>query len=176
MQRELGVRAGKAVGSGLSTTFTPMSHWITDLPWITDRPPTEADGDRDGDVAVKQRPASDSFAYLNWTFVKPGMAWRRTSYRVASEPAPSEPVDAEFTPPAAEIPEPIRNGLTPFYVVVASDDSGRGSGGNPIIWETQIPEGSSLTAVLQQQSRVLRRDYGTIFIAECRIIPELTRR
>jgi len=63
--------------------------------------------------------------------------------------------------------------MTPFYVMVTSDDSGRG-GGNPIAWETQIPEGSSLQAVLQQLSRVGHR-YGTTYIAECRIIPELTR-
>ena len=85
MQREPEVRAGKAVGSGLSTTFTPMSYWITD------RPPTEADADFDGDVAVKQRPASDSFAYLHWTFVKPGTAWRRTAHRNAFEIAAPEP-------------------------------------------------------------------------------------
>jgi len=84
MQREAEVRAGKAVGSGLSTTFTPMSDLIA---WITDRPPTEADADSDGDVAVQQRPGQDSFAYLHWSFVKPGISWRRTSYR-PYRPAP----------------------------------------------------------------------------------------
>lgn len=83
-------------------------------------------------------------------------------------------VDAEFTPPAAKIPEPIRTGAAPFYVVVASDDSGAGSGGKPITWETQIPKGCSLQAALQQQARIGSR-YGTTYIAECRIIPELTR-
>ena len=55
--------------------------------WIIDRPPTEADADCDGDVAVKQRPGSDAFAYFHWSFVKPGMVWGRTSYWSAPEPA-----------------------------------------------------------------------------------------
>ena len=83
MQREAEVRDGKAVGSGLSTTFTPMSDWIID------RPPTEADADRDGDVAVKQRPGSDGYAYLHWSFVKPGMVWRRTSHWYAAVTTPT---------------------------------------------------------------------------------------
>lgn len=87
----------------------------------------------------------------------------------APEPAPKPPAQ-----PAAEIPELIRTGAAPFYVLIVSDDSDNGGDGNPITWETQIPEGSTLQAVLQQQSRVGSR-YGTTHIAECRIIPELTR-
>ena len=90
MQREAEVSAGKAVGSGLSTTFTPMSDWIID------RPPTEADADRDGDVAVKKRPGSDDYAYLHWNFVKPGVPWRRTNLWYAEQtPEPAVPA----TPP-----------------------------------------------------------------------------
>jgi len=72
-----------------------------------------------------------------------------------------------------EIPEAIRTGAAPFYVLVVGDDSGGKADGNPIVFETQIPEGSSLQAVLQQQQRVRSR-YGTTYVAECRIIPELT--
>ena len=57
------------------------------MDWITDRVPTEADADCVKDVAVKQRPTSDGFAYLHWGFVKPGMAWRRTGRWAAPEPA-----------------------------------------------------------------------------------------
>ena len=88
MQREAEVRAGKAVGSGLSTTFTPMSDWIID------RPPTEADADCDGDVAVKKRPGSDAYAYFHWSFVKPGMVWRRMSHWSAAEQTPETAVPA----------------------------------------------------------------------------------
>lgn len=72
-----------------------------------------------------------------------------------------------------EIPESIRTGAAPFYVLMVSDDSAEG-GGSPIIWETQIPKGCTLQAVLQQQRRVGSR-YGTTYIAECRIISEPTQ-
>lgn len=92
----------------------------------------------------------------------------------------AKPVDAEFDPEAAEpaaieLPQPIRAGVTPFYVLVVSDDAGgRGNDGKAIVWETAIPNGSSLQAVLEQQARIGNR-YGTTFVAECRIIPELSR-
>ena len=79
----------------------------------------------------------------------------------------------EIQSPAAEFPEPIRTGALPFFVLVVSDDSGGKVDGTPIVWETQIPAGSSLQAVLQQRQRVGSR-YGTTYVAECRIIPELT--
>ena len=60
---------------------------MTNSTWITDRPPTEADADRDGDVAVKRRPGSDACACVHWSFVKPGMFWRRTSFWSAPEQA-----------------------------------------------------------------------------------------
>ena len=79
------------------------------MDWINDRLPTEADADRDGDVAVKQRPGSDAFAYFHWSFVKPGMIWRRTSHWYAEQtPEPATPASQPrppFTPPGAT-PEP----------------------------------------------------------------------
>lgn len=78
-----------------------------------------------------------------------------------------------FQPMPSEIPEPIRTGAAPFYVLMVSDDSAK-EAGNPIIWETVIPQGCTLQAVLQQQRTVGSR-YGTTHIAECRIIPELTQ-
>jgi hypothetical protein len=56
--------------------------------WIIDRPPTEADADCDGEVAVKKRPGSDANAYFHWSFVKPGMVWRRMSHWSAAEQTP----------------------------------------------------------------------------------------
>lgn len=145
--------------------------------WITDRPPTEADGDKDGDVWVRVRPDRVIGFHMHWSYVGIGTPWRRSQFWLPPAPQPEpepEPIDAEFTPPAAEIPGPILTGAAPFYVVVASDDSGAGRGGKPITWETQIPEGGTLQAVLRHQLRLGNR-YGTTFIAECRIIPELTR-
>ena len=83
-------------------------------------------------------------------------------------------MEAEFFPPTKEIPEPIRAGACPFYVLVVSDDASGKPGGDPIVWEHQMPEGTTLQAALQQQQRVGGR-YGTTYLAECRIIPELTR-
>ena len=88
-------------------------------------------------------------------------------------PAP-EPIDAKFFPSTPEIPEPIRTGAYPFYVLVISDDAAGNPGGNPIVWEHQMPAGTTLQAALQQQQQVAGR-YGTTYLAECRIIPELTR-
>jgi hypothetical protein len=90
------------------------------------------------------------------------------------EVPPSKP---EPDPAKSEPPDSIRSGSEPFYVVVVDDDSGgRATNDNPghsITWETQIPEGSNLRAVLRQRAAVGNR-YGTTYIAECRIIPELT--
>jgi len=137
--------------------------------WITDRPPTEADADPNGDVLVRR--SSTYFTALPWRYVAAGAPWRRTAFWC--QPAPA----AEPTPlpvPAPEIPEPIRTGAAQFYVVVVGDDLGSGGGGNPIVWETAVPVGSTLQAVLQHRDRIGSR-YGTTYIAECRIIPELTR-
>lgn len=150
--------------------------------WITDRPPTEADGDSDGDVLVRQQPGMDLGAIVHFSLVGFGTPWKPRGLRRSGPAAETEakPVDAEFDPETAEpvaieIPEPILAGVTPFYVLVVSDDSGgRGNDGKAIVWETAISNGSSLRAVLQQQARIGSR-YGTTFVAKCRIIPELSR-
>ena len=55
--------------------------------WITDRLPTEADGDMDGDVRLRDRPGSSG-----WSFVRPGAPWRHTSYwKPSAEPETTEP-------------------------------------------------------------------------------------
>ena len=145
--------------------------------WITDRAPTEADADPDGDVLIRR--SSTDFIALPWRYVAAGAPyvaagapWRRTG--IWCQPAPA----AEPTPlpaPAAEIPEPIRTGAAQFYAVVVGDDLGSGGGGNPIAWETaRVRVGSTLHAVLQHRDRI-GSHCGTTYIAECRIIPELTR-
>jgi len=122
MQREAEVRAGKAVGSGLSTTFTPMSDWITD------RPPTEADGDRDGDVWVRTRPDQEIGFYVHWSIVGIGTPWQRSHFW--RPPAPQ--IEPEPEPePAAPATEPrrfvsvSRTLLSPIESIIdAIDDEG----------------------------------------------------
>ena len=103
MQREAEVRAGKAVGSGLSTTFTPMSDWITESNWITDRPPTEADGDKDGDVWVRICPDRLTGMHMHWSHVGIWTPWRHSHYW--SPPAPKPELEPE---PAARATETRR--------------------------------------------------------------------
>ena len=150
--------------------------------WITDRRPTEADGDKDMDVRVRYGPDSEDYSYLHWSHVGAGVPWKHCgdphAWKPAAEsptPEPAEPVG--FIPtltlrPSGEIPQVITTGAAPFYVLVVGDDSSNGNG-EPIVFETQLPVGSTLQAVLQQRQRVGSR-YGTTYVAECRIIPELT--
>jgi hypothetical protein len=64
--------------------------------WITDRLPTQADGDMDGDVYMRRAPGSDGARLIHWTFVWPGMDWLRTSFwQPPTEPAPTETTGIE---------------------------------------------------------------------------------
>ncbi len=57
--------------------------------WITDRPPTEADGDMDGDVRMQLRPGEDSHHLVHWSYAG-GAPWQHTSLRrQPAEPAPT---------------------------------------------------------------------------------------
>lgn len=53
---------------------------MSDREWITDRLPTEADADEDGDVTVQNRLDVEPSAgvYFIWSMVRPGMAWTHT--------------------------------------------------------------------------------------------------
>lgn len=78
-------------------------------------------------------------------------------------------------PPGIKIPKSISTGAEPFYVLVISDDSARRCpGGSPIVWEHPLPATTGLREVLKKQAEIGDR-YGASYIAECRIIPELTR-
>jgi hypothetical protein len=60
--------------------------------WITDRPPTEADGDHIGSVHVKMHPRGGSFCRIYWSYVAAGAPWQHTAYwKPPAEPAPTEP-------------------------------------------------------------------------------------
>ena len=61
--------------------------------WITDRLPTEADGDMDGDVRMVRAPHAnpDDYLLVHWSYVGPGAPWRRTSrWKPPTEPTPTE--------------------------------------------------------------------------------------
>jgi hypothetical protein len=72
---------------------------MSNAEWITDRLPTEADGDMDGDVRMVPAPHADSDDYLlvHWSYVAAGAPWQHTSCWqpptdfTPTEPAPTEP-------------------------------------------------------------------------------------
>jgi hypothetical protein len=58
--------------------------------WFTNRLPTEADADEDGEVEVQSGLRAHETAYFHWSMVKPGMAWTHAiSWEGSSEPAPA---------------------------------------------------------------------------------------
>jgi hypothetical protein len=64
--------------------------------WITDRLPTEAVADRDGDVQIPYRVDSDDHRWQHWSLVVLGQPWsseeaRRIIAADADEPTPPEP-------------------------------------------------------------------------------------
>ena len=69
--------------------------------WITDRPPTEADGDRDGDIDVQRCPESEQSVSLHWSYVGPGVPWMHSDWwddSAQPEPEPEPPAKPDFKP------------------------------------------------------------------------------
>jgi hypothetical protein len=59
--------------------------------WITDRLPTAADGDIDGDVRMRP-PGGDRSWIVHWSFVCRGMDWLHTGlWEPPAQPASTEP-------------------------------------------------------------------------------------
>jgi hypothetical protein len=64
---------------------------VSGAEWITDRLPTEADGDGGGHVLLATPDMSD-FRAVRWHCVDSTASWRHTSHwRPPAEPAPTEP-------------------------------------------------------------------------------------
>ena len=64
--------------------------------WITDRPPTEADGGQGGVVRMRHGSGSEYYFFVHWSHVGPGVPWQRTScWEPTAEPAPTEPTPTE---------------------------------------------------------------------------------
>ena len=59
--------------------------------WITDRLPTEADGDRDGVVWMRHVSGPQYNFFAHWSHVGPGAPWQRTIYwKPPAQPTPTE--------------------------------------------------------------------------------------
>ena len=56
--------------------------------WNTDRPPTEQDGDRDGEVLMRCSPNNSSVMYVHWSCVKNGNTWKHTCAWKPQAPKP----------------------------------------------------------------------------------------
>ena len=83
----------------VGSSLTPQS--MTE--WITDRQPTEADSDNDGDVMAKIRPDSESFwTYQHWSWVAEGQPWKP----VNSSFIPVTPPEADASAPEPTAPAP----------------------------------------------------------------------
>jgi hypothetical protein len=72
---------------------------MSNAKWITDRLPTEADGDRDGDVRMVPAPHADPDDYLlvHWSYVGDAAPWQRTDcWKPLAEPTPAQPAPTEL--------------------------------------------------------------------------------
>ena len=166
MLRDLAGMAGKGREAVMVRPVPRFSQGMDE--WITDRQPTEADGDSDADVSCKRHPDQQGSHFIHWSHIGAGVPWKHTSYW--QPPAQPEPEPEPEPEPTPTIPAHLRVGVVPFYVLVVSDDSG----GQAIVFEHEIPNNITIESVLRHQQNLGDR-YGTTYVAECRILPELTR-
>ena len=68
------------------TTNPPPPTTMTTNDWITDRRPTEADGDEDGDVLARYHPNDDDHCYLHWSFAGEATPWKHCADWQPPEP------------------------------------------------------------------------------------------
>jgi hypothetical protein len=65
---------------------------MSNAEWITDRPPTEADGDINEEVRMRRRWGSSLYRFSHWSNVAAGVAWQHTcSWQPTAEPATPQP-------------------------------------------------------------------------------------
>jgi hypothetical protein len=53
---------------------------MSNAEWITGRPPTEADGDMDGDVWMRLSPLTTMHFSVHWSYVGSAAPWQHTRY------------------------------------------------------------------------------------------------
>jgi hypothetical protein len=64
---------------------------MSNAEWITDRRPTAADGDRDGDVAMAPNASGGRFEFIHWSQVGLGAPWQHSRFwQPPAQPAPTE--------------------------------------------------------------------------------------
>jgi hypothetical protein len=72
---------------------------MSNAEWITDRLPTEADGDMEGNVWMRHVSSPEHNFFAHWSHVGPGAPWQRTSYwKPTAEPDRIKPTPTEPTP------------------------------------------------------------------------------
>lgn len=110
----------------------------TPLPWITDRPPTEADGDKDGDV-IALLPDKKSWCAHHWTVVELGQAWLPFTLPTAA-PSTPEPTPSTRTPLTRRIVSITRtiHGATETIDAIADDGTAWWMVPGEVDW-TQLP-------------------------------------
>ena len=65
---------------------------MSNAEWITDRLPTEADGDMDGDVRRRHWSDPSEYDLAHWSHVGFGAPWQRTIYwKPPAQPTPTKP-------------------------------------------------------------------------------------
>ena len=60
--------------------------------WITDRRPTEADGDEEGDVRACRSPGETDWSYLHWSYLGEATPWKHCAdWQPPTAPKPTKP-------------------------------------------------------------------------------------
>ena len=94
------------------TAVTPTNDWITD------RPPTAADVDSDGDVVARYHPDDDDYCYMHWSYVGAGVPWRHCVG------AGVPPTDLEPAPTPRKFASLTRTVTDHGHIIDAIDDDG----------------------------------------------------
>ena len=78
---------------------------MPDTHWITDRPPTEADGDEWSEVCVSSQPCGlGPLARIHWSYIKPGIPWRRSDTWQAPPPRVLPGINGQWIDAASVLP------------------------------------------------------------------------
>lgn len=94
----------------------------TPLPWITDRLPTAADGDKDGDVVILLDGDNNAWCGSHWWRVKLGQAW--LAFTPPATPSTSEPTPSTPAPLTRRILSITRTVYGAIHTIDAVADDG----------------------------------------------------
>lgn len=110
----------------------------TPLPWITDRLPTEADGDKDGNVIILI-PGNRAWCRSYWSSVEPGQPW--LAFTPPTTASTSKPTPSTPAPLTRRIVSITRTVYGAIHIIDAVADDGTAWWKVPgeVNW-TQLPE------------------------------------